>query len=170
MSDLSPRLKNAHCLEGLQLPWIALGLMLSALLGLTVFGINYAEPWRQALAEAERVSIRSWLYGIGIALFPLTNLLRHIQLRLSQTMPLEGEKESTQIVMTAKRRYLQTSLVSMSMMETVGIFGFILFMLGDPINTLWIFMGMASLGFYLYRPQCRDYLSVLEALHHQETR
>ena len=170
MSDLSPLLKDTHCSEGLRLPWIALGLMLSALLALIVFGIHYAEPWRQALAEAERVSIRSWLYGIGIALFPMTNLLRYIQLRLSQTMPLEDVKEPMQIVVTAKRRYLQTSLVSMSMMEIVGIFGFILFMLGDPINTLWMFMGMAALGFYLYRPQCEDYLIVLDALRHQETR
>ena len=115
------------------------------------FGHELQEP----LPEERRGFIRSVFYVIAIITFPITNLIRHIQLRLNQTMP--GNK-------SAKSRYLLTIIVSMMLVEGVGVLGFVMFMLGDDFNTLTIFLGLAALGLYLYRPKVEEYQQIVEAL------
>lgn len=105
--------------------------------------------------EAQRVLIRSVLYGIAILLFPLTKLLRHILLRLNQTMP--GPK-------TAKQRYLSTIIVTQLLIELVSSFGFAMFILGDGFNTLYIFSVMGALGIFLHKPSMGEYLAIQAAL------
>ena len=115
------------------------------------FGYELQEP----LPEARRVFIRTAFYAIAIVAFPITNLIRHIQIRLNQTMP--GNKP-------AKNRYLLTVIVSMLLVEGVGVLGFVMFMLGDGFNTLYIFTGLSALGLYLYRPKADEYNRIVEAL------
>ena len=64
----------------------------------------------------------------------------------------------------AKKRYLVTVIVSMSLIESVGIFGFVMFILGDNFNTLYIFSGLSALGMFLYRPKVDEYARIVEAL------
>lgn len=116
-----------------------------------VFGHELMPP----LTEDQRVVVRTVFYGLAILGFPVTNLIRHIQLRLNQTMP--GDKP-------AASRYLLTVLVSMLMMESIGLMGFLMYMLGDDFNTLYIFTGLAALGLLLYRPKPEEYESIVEAL------
>ncbi len=108
-----------------------------------------------ALTEEQRTVWRTVFYVIAIVTLPLTNLIRHVQLRLNQTMP--GE-------MPARNRYLVTVLVSMALVETLGIYGLIMFILGDDFNTLYILMGMSALGMFLYRPKLEEYTAILQAL------
>ena len=115
------------------------------------FGHELQEP----LPEAQRVVFRTVFYIIAIVAFPITNLIRHIQLRLNQTMP--GNK-------SAKSRYLLTIIVSMALVEGVGVLGFVMYMLGDDFNTLYIFTGLSALGLYLYRPRQDEYARIVEAL------
>jgi nitrate reductase NapE component len=115
------------------------------------FGHELQEP----IPEAQRVFIRTTFYAIAIGIFPITNLIRHIQLRLNQTMP--GNK-------SAKSRYLLTVIVSMALIEGVGVLGFVMFMLGDNFNTLYIFTGLSALGLYLYRPKEGEYLRIVDDL------
>ncbi len=107
------------------------------------------------LPEQQRSIIRTVLYILAIIGFPMTNLIRHIQLRLNQTMP--GDTP-------AKNRYLVTIIVSMALSESSGIFGFIMFILGDDFNTLYIFTGMSALAMFLYRPKIEEYTSVIEGM------
>jgi len=107
------------------------------------------------LDEADRVLIRSILYGLAIVLFPFVNLLRYILLRLNQTMP--GDKP-------AKQRYLTTVSVCVGLIEVVGAFGFLMFVLGDDYNTLTIFSLLAVLGLFLQRPKLHEYLAISQAL------
>jgi hypothetical protein len=39
-----------------------------------------------------------------------------------------------------------------------------MFILGDSFNTLYIFSGLAFLGFFLQRPKPEEYQSIVEAL------
>jgi hypothetical protein len=107
------------------------------------------------LPEERRVVFRTSFYVIAIIAFPITNLIRHIQLRLNQTMP--GNK-------SAKSRYLLTVIVSMLLVEGVGTLGIVMFMLGDDFNTLYIFLGLSALGVYLYRPKEDEYDRIVDAL------
>jgi uncharacterized membrane protein YbhN (UPF0104 family) len=135
------------------LPWVVVVMMVAMLVAYVVASHLFGEQLQQPLPQSQRVVIRTILYAIAIITFPLTNLIRHIQLRLNQTMP--GDDPS-------KSRYLLTVTVSMVLVESVGIFGFIMFILGDDFNTLYIFTGLSALGIFLYRPKPDEYHDIIE--------
>jgi hypothetical protein len=137
------------------LPWVVVGVMLAMLAAYVIVCHVIGEQLQRPLPEDQRVLVRSILYVVAIVTFPMTNLIRHIQLRLNQTMPGDNP---------AKSRYLVTVIVSMSLIEIVGIFGFVMFILGDGFNTLYIFTGLSALGLFLYRPKPDEYVEIIEAM------
>ena len=154
------RVEPVQLKSDLFLPWLIQGVMLASLVVYVIVCITLGDQIQQPLPEAQRVLIRTILYVVAIVTFPMTNLLRYIQLRLNQTMPFssidpEGE---------AKKRYFVTIIVSMSLIESVGIFGFVMFILGDNFNTLYIFTGLSALGLFLYRPKVHEYAGIVKAL------
>lgn len=136
--------------------WVATALTLAAA---TVALIWHGEQWQLHWPEDQLISLRTILYALAILAFPLTNLIRHIQIRLCQTMPGDAPP---------KRRYLTTVIVSLTLVESIGIMGLILFLLGDGYNTLSIFSGLSALGFVLYRPKTSEYLGIVQALARQD--
>lgn len=147
------RVEREKSKSDLILPWMVVVIMLVMLVAYIVVCHSFGEQLQQSLPQNQRELIRTILYAIAIATFPLTNLIRHIQLRLNQTMP--GDDPS-------KSRYLLTVIVSMALIESVGIFGFIMFMLGDDFNTLYIFTGLSALGMFLYRPKPDEYYDIID--------
>ncbi len=107
------------------------------------------------LPEQQRVLIRTAFYIIAIILFPITNLLRHILLRLNQTMPGNNP---------AKKRYFSTITITLAVISIVGIFGIVMFYLGDSYNTLYIFSVLAALGVFLHRPRQEEYQQIIQSL------
>ncbi len=114
----------------------------------------WPETWRVHWPEADRMLLRSVLYAMVIIFFPLVKLLRHILLRLNQTMP--GPKP-------AAARYLQTVLITSSLMQTVGLLGWGLFVLGDELRTLYIYDALTLLGLFLHKPNSEEYLDICAA-------
>ncbi|MGR8998000.1 MAG: hypothetical protein ACU88J_03005 [Gammaproteobacteria bacterium] len=173
------------------LPWVILGIMLVMLMTYVIVCQTLGDQLQQPLPEPRRVLIRTVLYVVAIVTFPLTNLIRYIQLRLNQTMPYSyteqgnngcmdaggtipktGEVElrlKQGAIAEAKNRYLVTIIVSMALVESIGVFGFVMFILGDNFNTLYIFTGLSVLGLYLYRPKANEYAKIIEALTRAET-
>lgn len=135
--------------------WLICAAMLLLLMTYNIVCHVWADEIRLNLAEPQRVLIRTILYVIAIILFPLTNLMRHILLRLNQTMP--GEK-------TAEQRYLLTIIVTQSMLEPVSLFGLLMFILGDDFNTLYIFTLLGVVGIYLHKPKQAELQSIVYAL------
>ena len=64
----------------------------------------------------------------------------------------------------AKNRYLMTTIITISLIEVVGFFGFVMFILGDEFNTLYIFSVLGTLGVFLHRPRQQEYNQIVEAL------
>ena len=159
------RIEPEQLKTDLILPWIIVGIMLAMLAAFLVVCITFGDQIQQPLPEAQRVLIRTILYVVAIVTFPLTNLLRHIQLRLNQTMPYSSTAPGD----VAKNRYLVTVIVSMALIESVGVFGFVMFVLGDNFNTLYIFSGLSALGMFLYRPKVDEYARIVEAFTAQKT-
>jgi len=159
------RIEPEQLKTDLILPWVIVGSMLAMLAAFLIVCITFGGEIQQPLPEAQRVLIRTILYVVAIVTFPLTNLLRYIQLRLNQTMPYSSAAPGD----VAKNRYLVTVIVSMALIESVGIFGFVMFILGDNFNTLYIFSGLSALGMFLYRPKVDEYAKILEALTAQKT-
>jgi hypothetical protein len=144
----------------LKLPWIIVGMMLVTLVTYLLICFSFGTELQEPLPEITRVKIRTAFYIIAIVTFPMTNLIRHIQLKLNQTMPLTRLNYRVE----AKKRYLLTVIVSMAMVETIGVFGFVLFMFGDGMNNLLIFTGLSALGMFLYRPKLEEYSKIVELL------
>lgn len=138
--------------------WIIVAIMVLLLVGYIITCQSVPSPLVQVLPESQRLWIRTLCYVIAIVLFPLTNLIRHIQLRLNQTMP--GSKP-------AKKRYLLTIIVSMFLIHGVGVLGVVMILLGDDFNTLYILVGLSALGAFLYRPKLNEYLGIAAALNNQ---
>jgi len=152
---MQPQLDNAQINSDLMLHRTIMAIMAACLAAVVAACILQGEPWRLHWPEERLITYRTLFYALAIILFPLTNLIRYIQMRLCQTMP--GDKP-------AKRRYLAPVLVSLVLVENIGGLGVALFLLGDGANTLYIFTGLAALGFVLYRPKPSEYLRIVDAL------
>ncbi len=126
-----------------------------------IFVHFYGTPFQQPVTESDRIFWRTLFYIFAILIFPLTNLLRHIFLRLNQTMPLLA---GANLEKTVQIRYALTVAVSQSMMILVGSLGGMIFYFGDVKNTFNILMGLAMLGVFLYRPKKAEYQQILNSL------
>jgi hypothetical protein len=135
--------------------WFVVGMMFFGLIIYLIICHQFGHELEEPLPESRRLVIRTIFYALAIAAFPVTNLIRHIQIRLNQTMPSNK---------SVKSRYLLTIIVSMTLVEAIGILGFVMFMIGDDFNTLYIFTGLSALGLYLYRPKEEEYAQIIEAL------
>ncbi len=141
------------------LPWF----ITSFVIAMLIFSVAFAhsESWQNPLAEDTRLFGRTVFYILAILMLPLTNLLRHIFLRLNETMPLLKNASLKRVV---KIRYTLTVTVSMLMMLVIGSFGATIFYLGDGFRTLHILTGIAGLGVFLYRPKLDEYQQILDSL------
>ncbi len=152
-------MRNRQRLQAdLLLPWLILAAMVLMLAGMVTACLYAADQIRLVVAAEPPVLVRTILYGVAIVTFPITNLLRHIMVRLNQTMPGDAP---------AKSRYLMTVLVSLSLAESPGIYGLVLFILGDDYNTLYIFSLLSLLAMFLYRPKLDEYHAIVETLEQQ---
>ncbi|KAF3978071.1 MAG: hypothetical protein HFP77_03815 [Methylococcales symbiont of Iophon sp. n. MRB-2018] len=141
------------------LHWLIVASMLCLLIVYNVVCHVMATDIQILLEPQQRVFIRTIFYIIAIILFPLANLIRHIFIRLNETML--GDT-------TAKYRYLLTLIVSLVSIEIVGLFGFIMFVLGDGFNTLYIFSLLALLGVFIHRPKIDEYHQIIKAIRLQK--
>lgn len=130
-------------------------LALMSLIALVVICHTYGNKIQLGMDEQQRILIRTILYVVAITTFPLMKFMRHVLLRLNQTA--KGNK-------TAKSRYLVTIFVSMTVAASIGIYGFVMFILGDSFNTLYIFILLSALAMYLYQPKIEEYQAIIKSL------
>ncbi len=135
--------------------WLVCAAMLLMLIVYNVVCHVWGDELQIGVSDERRVLLRSVLYGVAIVLFPLTNLTKHVLLRLNQTMP--GPRSAAQ-------RYFTTITISQALIEWVGLFGPIMIVLGDGFNTLYIFSTMHALGIFLHRPKMAEYHTIVAAL------
>jgi hypothetical protein len=147
--------QNLSTQSQLRSHWLVVGFLLVLLIAYNLVCHIWGAELRINLDEAQRELFRSVFYGVAIILFPLTNLLRFILIRLNQTMP--GDKP-------AKQRYFVTTTVALLLIETVAVFGFVMFILGDDFNTLYIFSVLGALGLFLHRPKIEELAAIDYAL------
>lgn len=150
-----PDLSRPPARPDLFLHWAVFAALLASLGVSAYLGYSLGAPLRADPATAEPVLLRSVFYALAIITFPLAKLLRHIGLRLNQTMPTPTP---------AKSRYLANVVVSLALSESIGIYGLVLALLGDTLNSLWIFTFLAALAMFLYRPRASEYRSIVDAL------
>ena len=106
--------------------------------------------------------MRNVLYGVAISTLVLTQFVRKFMLaeRSGGSGPtsLQPQLNSNQSSLISK--YATAMVVSLALSESIGIYGFVLFLLGDSFRTLYIFVGISALAMFLYRPK-REELETL---------
>lgn len=102
-------------------------------------------------AEIPILWLRTIAYLCAIVLFPLIGeIKRRIEVshRDRSKDPNIPADQATQA-----RSSLPSLIIALVVAESIGILGFALFLLGDTLQTLYIFLGMSALGLLLHRPK-----------------
>jgi hypothetical protein len=119
--------------------------------------------------------MRNVLYGVSILTLIGTRFLRKFMLAGrsdgSGPMSLKPASPSNQSSLIGK--YAVAMMVSLALSESIGIYGLVLFLLGDDFRILYIFIGISALAMFLYRPKreeletlaMRDSVSALDMGH-----
>ena len=64
--------------------------------------------------------------------------------------------------------YTTGVIVSLALCDSAGLFGLVLFMLGDSFATLHVFIGVSALAMYFYRPKSEELEALAVALQTKE--
>jgi len=124
---------------------------LMSLMALLLICHIYADKIQIGMDEQQRIFIRTVLYVVVLLTFPTMKFIRHVMLRLQK-----NEKPP-------KSRYLLAITISMAISESIGIYGFIMYILGDSYNTLYIFIMLSALAMFLHRPDKQEYKALFES-------
>ena len=123
---------------------------LMSLMALLVICHIYTDKIQIGLDEQQRIILRTVFYVVALLTFPVLKFVRHVMLRLQRN------KKSP------KSRYLLAITVTMIISESIGIYGFIMYVLGDSYNTLYIFIMLSALAMFLHKPDKEEYKALFE--------
>ena len=56
-------------------------------------------------------------------------------------------------------------IVSLALSESIGVYGLVLFLIGDSFQTLYIFIGISVVAMFFYRPKREDLETLATAIH-----
>ena len=106
--------------------------------------------------------MRNILYGVAISTLILTRFLRKFMLagRPGSSGPTSSNPPPRSSQSSSIGKYATTMVVSLPLSESIGIYGLVLFFLGESFRTLYIFIGISALAMFLYRPK-REELETL---------
>jgi uncharacterized integral membrane protein len=99
--------------------------------------------------------LRNILFGVGVATWLLAYFMRRSMLSvragITKQKPVERMVKWDGPPFIAK--YVTAVIVSLALSESIGIYGFVLFLLGDGFQTLYTFIAVSALAMIFYRPK-----------------
>jgi len=112
--------------------------------------------------------LRNILMGIAAVTLILTRFIRRLMLaeRTGDAPPAAPGALPASIDPAVYARYTTAMLVALAFSESIGIYGVVLFFLGDSFHTLYIFTGISAAAMLFYRPKNQE----IEALARKATR
>ena len=139
----------------------------AAIFGSLLIYVLICHQWGDEIRQAASPNIpldlmRNVLYGVAICTLILTHFLRKFMLagRSGDSGPMSLNPPSRSTPSSPIGKYATAMLVSLALSESIGIYGLVLFFLGDNLRTLYIFIGIAAMAMFLYRPK-REELETL---------
>ena len=106
--------------------------------------------------------VRNILFGISAAELLLAYYLRNTMLRVRSNGAdslLEFDHP------TALSRYTSAVIISLALCESIGLYGLVLFLLGDEYQNLYIFIGVAAIAMVFFRPKREELVELAVAMH-----
>jgi hypothetical protein len=148
--------------------WIIWAAMMGSLAVYAVICHQFGEEIRQDMGPHFPVRLlRTIFYVIAITTLFLTHVLKSRMLSgISRDAPSSALRTgplSNQPPFLAK--YATALIVSFGLSESIGIYGVVLFFLGDSLQTLYTFIGISGLAIYLHRPKKSELEAQALAVH-----
>ena len=158
--------------KGLLTLWIIWAAILGSLFIYVFICYQFGDEIRQTMSPNFPVSVlRNILYGVAIITLFLTHFLRRFMLSVksgnASAKSLTPGTHSNQSSLLAK--YTTALILSLALSESIGIYGFVLVLLGDDFQTLYIFTGISALALYFYRPKREEIEALAFALQTEQT-
>ncbi len=111
--------------------------------------------FRSEISDAPLDLVRNILFGVSIIVLSLAYFIRR---RIVSVEP--GSTKNRPIRPASPRnlaqflpKYTAAILVSSALSEAVGIFGLVLFLLGDSFQNLYLFIGVSAIALVYFRPK-----------------
>lgn len=142
--------------KGMLTLWVIWGAMLVTLFFYIVACLILGEGFGRVEGSDLPIGLlRKILAGIGVVVLLVAYLMRRSMLSNQRVIPRPKPVERTAgwntIPYVAK--YVAAVIVSLAMSESIGIYGFVLFLLGDSFQTLYTFIAVSALAMVFYRPK-----------------
>ena len=143
----------------LQVMWIIWAGMLGALVVYVSICLLGGDGIRGSANSLPLDLIRDILYGIAILTVILTHFLRNFMLggQSGNSAPMSSQPPSPSDQSAVVGKYVTAMIVSLALSESIGIYGLVLFLLGDEFRTVCIFNGIAALSMFFYRPKREEF-------------
>ena len=158
--------------KGLLILWIFWASILGSLFIYVFICHQFGDEIRRTMSPNSFVPlVRKILYGVAIITLFLTHFLRRFMLagKSSGSLAkfLKPGIQSNRPPFLAK--YATTLIISLALSESIGIYGLVLFLLGDDFQTLYIFTGISALAMYFYRPKREELEKLAVAMQTEES-
>jgi len=142
--------------NGMRVLWVIWGLMLGSLCVYILICHLLADEVRGNVgSDFPIATIRNILYIAVVVTLSITYFFRNIMLSGNS-----GQSESNTHNLklftnqtTSLTKYTIVIIVSLGLSESIGIYGLILFFLGDSYQTFYIFIGISALAMFHFRPK-----------------
>ncbi len=142
--------------KGMRTLWIIWGgMFLTLFIYVLVCHLLVAEFRGGASLDFPLGKLRRILYVVAAATLLITYLLRKSLLRIRQDHSGSRTPESRPVLNQPPflAKYTTAMLILCALCEAIGIYGFVLFLIGDTFQTLYVFICVSALAMYFYRPK-----------------
>jgi hypothetical protein len=158
--------------KGLRTLWIIWAAMVGSLLVYVFLCHQFGEEMRPTGIHDLPVGlIRNILSVVTLVTLILAHFIRKRMLegRLGSSgsgllKPGAASSEPSSLIL-----YTTAVILSLVLSDSIGIYGLVLFMLGDSFRTLHVFIGISALAMYFYRPKREEFETLALAMQAKET-
>lgn len=103
--------------------------------------------------------LRTIFYLLAVAILCATRFVRRSVLA---GKGVANQKASPTLSHPLLQKYLAAMLIALALSESVGIFGFVLFLLGGQTVDLYLLIGLAAVAMLAYRPRKDELLALAQ--------
>ena len=142
--------------KGMLILWVIWGAMLGSLFIYVVVCHVLGEGFGRVEGSDLPIGLfRKILAVVGVVVVLVAYFMRRSILSGQRGIPQPKPVERTIGWNTTPfiAKYIAVVIVSLALSESIGIFGFVLFILGDSFQTLYTFIVVSALAMFFFRPK-----------------
>ena len=111
--------------------------------------------FRNEISDVPLELMRNILFGVSIIVLSLAYFIRRriVSVEPGGIINRPSGPSSTHNLALFLPKYTAAILVSSALSEAVGIFGLVLFLLGDSFQNLYLFIGISAIALIYFRPK-----------------